>query len=450
MDNYGVFWRLATLAPGAKYAKKAGQHFLTMTLITTFGIAGSSEGRTWHIQADGQGDAPTVQAGIDSSVSGDTVLVAAGTYNENVDFNGKDIVLRSQDGPLVTILDGSSRSDSVVKFHNSESRAAMIIGFTITGGEGTRDFGSPSGGGIKCLNASPTIRQNRIVGNSVSTQTGNGGGIGVGSGSIPTPRPFPLIEQNLIANNSAIGNGGGLSLFHADATVINNVFRGNTCTADGGGVWVLYYDANADLEQNEFWENQAGDHGGGIYGADIGGTGDMTVKGNLFVRNEALAQEGGTSGSGGGIWLFVVSGSILNNTFVGNIGHGASPCSGGAVALSGTQSDLEFRNNILAFNSDCGVACRDNVTTIPGTNLFWQNAGGDVGSGAGGCPVNWATNQISLDPLFCNSATDDYTLARNSPAFSNGETMGAFNTPGCNGSVSVKTATWGRLKAMYR
>ncbi len=54
--------------------------------------------RTWVVRVDGSGDAPTVQAGIDSSRHGDTVLVGPGTYYENIDFMGGDILLRSAEG----------------------------------------------------------------------------------------------------------------------------------------------------------------------------------------------------------------------------------------------------------------------------------------------------------------------------------------------------------------
>ncbi len=52
---------------------------------------------TIHVPADQS----TIQAGINAAANGDTVLVAPGTYNEQFNFNGKSIVVRSEDGPGV-------------------------------------------------------------------------------------------------------------------------------------------------------------------------------------------------------------------------------------------------------------------------------------------------------------------------------------------------------------
>ena len=54
-------------------------------------------------------DYETIQAGINVACEGDTVLVAPGTYtgqhNRDIDFLGKNLVLLSEGGPEVTIVD---------------------------------------------------------------------------------------------------------------------------------------------------------------------------------------------------------------------------------------------------------------------------------------------------------------------------------------------------------
>lgn len=109
------------------------------------------------------GDQPTIQAGIDAAVTGDIVLVAAGTYFENIDFFGKAITIKSSHGAWVTHIDGQ-KNGCVVSFQSNEGLDSIIDGFTICNGqdvEGVHEYGS----GVLCMSASPTIINNQITGN---------------------------------------------------------------------------------------------------------------------------------------------------------------------------------------------------------------------------------------------------------------------------------------------
>jgi hypothetical protein len=59
---------------------------IVLALLLVLVSMGPALARTWHILPDGNGDAPTIQAAVDSSAHGDTVLVAPGTYLEHVDI----------------------------------------------------------------------------------------------------------------------------------------------------------------------------------------------------------------------------------------------------------------------------------------------------------------------------------------------------------------------------
>ena len=91
-----------------------------------------------------------IQTAIDASVNGDTIIVSSGTYTENINFNGKSIVLASDflltgDTSYIssTIIDGN-QNGTVVTIKNDEgkgSEVCKIVGFTITNGSGTQGYG---------------------------------------------------------------------------------------------------------------------------------------------------------------------------------------------------------------------------------------------------------------------------------------------------------------------
>ena len=75
--------------------------------LCLFALPITSDCRTWRVNVNGTGDAPTIQAAVDSSASGDTILVAPGVYVQGtVMIIGKDtLMVMSEQGPAETFIE---------------------------------------------------------------------------------------------------------------------------------------------------------------------------------------------------------------------------------------------------------------------------------------------------------------------------------------------------------
>ncbi len=180
-------------------------------------------------------DYSTIQAGINASVYGDTVLVDTGRYVENINYNGKNIVLASlflttQDTSYIsqTIIDGN-QNESVVKFYSGEDSTAVLYGFTIT--NGNTYYG---GGGIYCYDSSPSLENITITENSAGW---DGGGIYCSNSS-------PSLVNVTITNNTASRYGGGIYCSNFSSPTLSNVtITRNLAGYQGGGI-NLFDDSN--------------------------------------------------------------------------------------------------------------------------------------------------------------------------------------------------------------
>jgi len=210
--------------------------FVAALVLLTAGAV--SYGEVIRVDNHGAADFATIQEAIDAAAEGDTVLVAPGIYtgdgNRDVDFKGKAITVRSEDGPRTCIIDSQgSESDPHRGFYfqNKEGSDSVLEGFTITGGEPGRIYGN--GGGIYCFYSSPTIRDCIIVGNVARA----GGGVSLRSSDA-------VISHCVIAGNCTrpvmgrwtYSSGGGLRYSRGHPTVRNCTIFGNKTKGDGGGV----------------------------------------------------------------------------------------------------------------------------------------------------------------------------------------------------------------------
>ena len=173
------------------------------------------QGRIITVDDDGPADFNNIQAAIDDANDGDTIIVEKGTYFENINFDGKNIVLRSTDpnNPDIvaaTILDGNN-FESVVTFAGTENQTCVLSGFTIQDGSHDGEYSRGGGGicgGLEENHTRATVRNNIITRNSAW----DGGGLSRCDG---------LIEKNIITNNYARWYQGGGGLDHPSAEFLH-------------------------------------------------------------------------------------------------------------------------------------------------------------------------------------------------------------------------------------
>jgi hypothetical protein len=169
----------------------------TLPVLMMFTSLGTVSGAVWYVDdsvsASGNGTSllqafKAVREGIDAASRGDTVIVAEGTYNENIEFRGPSITLTSTnpDSTSVrnaTIIDGNY-ADTVVRFSGAEDETCLLTGFTIRNGKSSIRAGGIHGVAATGTPATrATIEKNLITGN----QGFSGGGLFACLRTIRTP-----------------------------------------------------------------------------------------------------------------------------------------------------------------------------------------------------------------------------------------------------------------------
>ena len=184
--------------------------------------------RPWYIAADGTGDAPTIQAGIDSAAVGDEVLLLNGTFvgdgNRDLNFLGKAITVRSVSGtPGACVIDcEASNADNhrAFTFDHNEGLDSVVKGLTIINGH------AGWSGGIFCDTGHPTIAKCRFLDCHGSE-----------GGAISAQGPVRVIDSYFEDCSAASGGAVSVNCCGTDepATFTRCTFVGNTATDYGGG-----------------------------------------------------------------------------------------------------------------------------------------------------------------------------------------------------------------------
>jgi len=321
---------------------------------------------------------PTIQAGIDTAVNADTVLVQPGTYVENINYIGKNITVASiflttQDTTYIsqTVIDGDSL-DTVVKFESGEDSTAVLCGFTVTNG-----YTENGGSGILVNNSNPKLSKLLITENIAegSMQAyGHGGGIRIINGQ-------NLVLEDLVITNNDADYGGGLYCENSWIELNNVVISENSASfpgqffengGSGGGIGIV---SSEILISNTIVDGNSSPWGGGIHCEDS----------NIDIINIELCNN--SSDFGGGIYFFQTTANLENIMVSNNSANGnywGSGRGGGAFCNSSeiTVSDGSINSNSSGMGG--GVYCIDSEPTISHVLISCNTAyGSDQGMPAG-------------------------------------------------------------------
>ena len=362
--------------------------------------------RTWRVTPDGTGDAPTIQAAVDSARAGDVVLVAPGAYTWSGQGTGDEYAMirflrgadgftvRSEAGPELTVLD-AERSGRVFYIQGGDDNSVTIEGFTIRGGKAPL-YGDYCGGGLIAHLSSPIFRDCVFTGNTAE----RGGAVYYAGVS------GPRFERCVFSGNRA-SRGAAIYLVNSSKTAVFSkcVIRDNEAAERGGGIYAYHF--VLDIADCALFNNRGGSLGGAVYGTLLY---PSSIARCTIAENRAL--------EGSALYLLSCEPQSVERTILAR-NHDGPP-------LAPLQTTL-------------GVGCC----------CVWGNAVSDA-LPAGAIDLG---GNFSADPLFCGiPGSFDYGLRSDSPCLPGDEpiciSIGAYGLA-CS-AVAVESASWGRIKGLYR
>lgn len=312
----------------------------------------------------------TIQSAVDAADSGDEVVVADGTYNENVLIERR-LTLRSVNGAAATFVAAAVANEDVIRIDADNVR---VSGFTVYGATAKAGIGLSSGS-VRCV-----IEDNRC-------------GISGGGNYYGIYHHRFSGDSNLaghtISGNVCKFNVTGIYLFQSDGNIVRqNEFSSNA--ADG--IFIDKSDFN-QIEDNDSRNNTftgvylqysnftsvlRNDCAGGTYGIRIYGSEADPVSENRLVENFCY------NNSDAGFYLqWATDHVLIRNTVLMSGRFG--------LRISNSRGNLLWLNNLM------GSADR-NVSSYSSTGLW-----------SGPLPL-WYTYGAAARTSFLGNYYDDHDL----------------------------------------
>jgi predicted outer membrane repeat protein len=278
--------------------------------------------------------------------------------------------------------------------------AAVLDGFTVSGGNATDPAGNPHyrAGGFYAFSSSPSIKNVVFKSNSANH---------IGGAVYIYNSTSDFTNVSFIKNKS-FSSGGGIYVRDGSPT-LNQIYCDQNYSENGGAFYA--YTTNPNINQAIFTNNHSTSDGGAL----------STHSSSIDITN-ALFADNVCSQNGGALELYSGSTeltSTLNNVTITN--NAASGIGGGINFQSSASSSLVLNNSIVYGNNATTNGNEIASNSYDGTTLnysCYDNNTNDV-LVSNGTFVS-TNNNITTDPSFANPALSDYRLIQSSPAVDTG------------------------------
>lgn len=364
----------------------------------------------------------TISQAVTNAATGDTIVVAAGTYAEQVTI-AKPLTLT---GKQATI-DATGHDNGILLMTNAAGSAS---GSTVSGFTVERAIGE----GVLAMQVSNvTIANNAVVDNDTgagTSQTKECAPQGPVPGDCGEGLHLMTVANSTVSGNTVEGNDGGILVTDELGPTHGNQIVHNTVTGNVKDCGITLASHSPKAVAN----GQPQPALGGVY--------DNTVSGNLSAKN-------GTAGAGVGIFAAAPGAGAYGNVVKGNIifGNGmpgvtihshapnqdvnGNQIVDNQIGTNGTGGDPDFGNA-----DTTGIAIGSAVIPVTGT-VISGNTIGDVTDGV------WATTNVSTSGISANTLTNVTTALKQVAPKPPAAPPGAAPAPATTGMAGLVSGSAG-------